>query len=236
MSDLSFLLVVVAIFLIYPFRTLIKKLFTIGVMLVIVGVVGFLMYSGTGDPKVLPDFMQQIVSAAKQIVIKAEANMPATTSTYSNAPIIDSGSLVATHNRWRAQVGVPPLRWSDVLARGAQAWADELRKNNCAMVHANQSQYGENVFWASATRWSDGSREVQDISAKLVVDDLASELLDYNYETNSCAPGKMCGHYTQIVWRDTEEVGCAKAICDDKSQVWVCRYSPHGNIVGEKPY
>ena len=235
MSDLSFLLVVGAVFLIYLFRGFIKKILAIGVMLIIATVAIFLMYGGTSDPKVLPDFMQQIVSAANQIVVKAEASKTVAVGVNSTA-IIDSASLVVTHNKWRSQVGVPPLGWSDGLAKSAQVWADELKKKTCAMVHANQNQYGENIFWASATRWSDGSREVQDISAKLVVDDLASEVLDYNYEANSCAPGKMCGHYTQIVWRDTEEVGCAKAICDDKSQVWVCRYSPHGNIVGEKPY
>ena len=123
-----------------------------------------------------------------------------------------------------------------MLAKSAQAWADELRKNNCAMVHDNQSQYGENIFWASATRWSDGRTEVQDISGEFVVDDWASEMNDYHYETNSCAPGRMCGHYTQTIWRTTEEVGCAKAICEDGGQIWLCRYSPGGNIVGERPY
>jgi pathogenesis-related protein 1 len=39
-----------------------------------------------------------------------------------------------------------------------------------------------------------------------------------------------------VVWRDTKEVGCAMAICANKSQLWVCNYYPAGNMVGKKPY
>ncbi len=40
------------------------------------------------------------------------------------------------------------------------------------------------------------------------------------------------GHYTQLIWPRTQEVGCAvaKGAVND---VLVCRYSPAGNIVGE---
>ena len=228
--------------LIYLSWIIIKKMVTVMIMLVIVAVVGFLMYGDeTGDPRV-PDFVHQFVSTGKQLAdqiteqlfTKAEAGA----STSTNVPSIDSASLLSTHNEWRAKVGVPALGWSDTLALDAQGWADELKKkNNCAMAHADQNQHGENVLDASAKVWKkSGKREVQDISAKFVVDNLASEVLDYNYETNSCtniSPG--CGHYTQIVWRDTNEVGCAKAICDDKSQVWVCRYNPP-QFKGERPY
>ena len=43
------------------------------------------------------------------------------------------------------------------------------------------------------------------------------------------------GHYTQIVWRSTVEVGCAVAR-SGLHEVWVCRYSPPGNVVGQRPY
>ena len=254
-------LVIGAVILIYLFIVLIKKIVAIAVVLAIVVVVGFLMYSGAGGHKALPDFAHQFVSEAKQVVeqiteqfvTKAEAGKAeagkaeagkAEAGTSTNAPIIDSASLLSTHNEWRAKVGVPPLVWSDVLAKSAQGWADELKeKKNCVIVHAKQQQgkeQGENLLSANniTKTWPNGRVEVEvrDISEAFVVNDLASEVLDYNYETNSCAPGKMCGHYTQIVWRDTEEVGCAKAICDDKSQLWVCRYNPPGNYKGEWPY
>jgi len=43
------------------------------------------------------------------------------------------------------------------------------------------------------------------------------------------------GHYTQLVWRSTRAVGCARAQ-SDREDILVCRYSEAGNWVGEYPY
>ena len=95
---------------------------------------------------------------------------------------------------------------------------------------------GENLFWASPLNYSDGSSAVQIITPTQVVDNWASEKADYNYASNTCAAGKVCGHYTQVVWRSTVEIGCGRAVCQDNSQVWVCNYNPAGNIIGQRPY
>jgi pathogenesis-related protein 1 len=98
-------------------------------------------------------------------------------------------------------------------------------------------KYGENLYWGSALNWSDGRKELQKVSPAQVVDSWGSEKLNYDYANNSCRPGKICGHYTQMVWRTTTTVGCARAVCEDtQQQVWVCQYQPAGNIVGNKPY
>ncbi len=152
---------------------------------------------------------------------------------------IDAQSIISAHNRWRAKVGVPKLVYSPSLAVSSQAWANHLRDTNqCKMRHSvPEGKYGENLFWASAMQWSDGRRELQIVSAKKVVDSWGSEKADYHYKKNSCLPGKMCGHYTQMVWRTTTEVGCAMAVCaKSQEQVWVCQYQPPGNWVGRKPY
>ncbi len=227
---------------------LIKKLFAIGVMLVIAAVVIFLMYGGTSDPKAVPDFIQQFVGVSKRIVsnmvetgkmVEFSKVVEASTITpiINSDPIIDSAPIVATHNKWRSWVGVPVLRWSDSLASDAQVWANSLKDEGCAMAHSPQQKHGENI---SRAGWPSGDTETQeriwkDIPWEEIVFDWASEANDYRYETNTCV-GPKCGHYTQIVWKTTEEVGCATAICDDKSQVWVCRYNPPGNYKGERPY
>jgi pathogenesis-related protein 1 len=150
--------------------------------------------------------------------------------------------MLATHNQVRASVGVPPLQWSGQMAAYAQQWAEHLAVNNgCKMQHrshanANPLQAGENLYWASPLRWSDGRIEVQAISPAQVAQDWASERNDYNYVSNTCRPGAQCGHYTQMVWRSTTEVGCGMTVCPDKGQLWVCNYNPPGNWVGEKPY
>ncbi|MES1981195.1 MAG: CAP domain-containing protein [Pseudomonadota bacterium] len=155
-----------------------------------------------------------------------------------SAPL-DTAAIVSAHNKWRAAVGVPDLSYSPALAVSAQAWAETLKQtNHCAMRHSNSNgQYGENLYWASATQWSDGRIELQQVPAAQVVNSWGSEKSDYDYSNNRCAPGKMCGHYTQLVWRTTRTVGCAMAVCEDsKEQMWVCQYQPPGNWVGEKPY
>ena len=145
--------------------------------------------------------------------------------------------MVAGHNRWRKEVGAPAVKWSADLAAKAQAWANHLKQTRgCNMVHSGSSGLGENLYWASPQRWSSGKTEEQAISPADVVNSWAQERKDYRYRTNSCATGKVCGHYTQLVWSKTTEVGCGKAICSDKSQVWVCNYTPPGNFIGQKPY
>ena len=157
----------------------------------------------------------------------------------ANTEKIDRAAIVSAHNKWRAEVGVGGLSYSLELEASAQAWADNLKRNNrCQMRHSNPgSKYGENLYWASAIMWSDGRRELQKVSPETPVENWASEKANYSYADNSCEPGKVCGHYTQVVWRDTRKVGCAFAVCEDSlDQIWVCQYQPAGNWVGEKPY
>ncbi len=151
----------------------------------------------------------------------------------------DQNEMVVAHNRWRKAVGAPPLTYSTDLAAAARIWANHLRQDNlCQMQHSKpEGKYGENLYWASAVQWSDGRRELQKIDPKAVVDAWGNERADYDYRNNSCVQGKMCGHYTQMVWKTTTAVGCGAAECEDThDQVWVCRYQPPGNWIGKNPY
>jgi pathogenesis-related protein 1 len=152
----------------------------------------------------------------------------------------DTEAIVAAHNKWRAEVGVTEkLSYSPALEVAAQAWVDYLKQTNaCRMQHSKTNgRYGENLYWASAVSWSDGRTELQRVLPQKVVDSWGSERADYDYANNQCVQGKMCGHYTQIVWRDTTTVGCAVAVCEGtQEQVWACQYQPAGNWIGKKPY
>jgi len=138
------------------------------------------------------------------------------------APSSLARDMLAAHNAVRARVGIAPLAWSDRLAARSQDWADTLlvRKQ---FVHRPNSTYGENLFEISGAT----------ASAAQVVNAWAAESRDYDYNSNRCRG--VCGHYTQIVWGATKEVGCAVAQGSGR-EVWVCDYDPPGNWFGQWPY
>ncbi len=144
--------------------------------------------------------------------------------------------MVTAHNTWRAKVGVPAVTWSSKLADVAQSWADNLKSQGCKMQHSTGTGYGENLYWASPLKYSDGRVAAQTIPPTKAVDSWGNEIKDYTYDSNTCATGKVCGHYTQVVWKTSTEIGCGMAVCGDFSQVWVCNYNPLGNYRGQKPY
>ncbi|MEM8642530.1 MAG: CAP domain-containing protein [Cyanobacteria bacterium P01_G01_bin.54] len=145
----------------------------------------------------------------------------------------DQAEFLDAHNAVRAEVGLPPLSWSPEVAAIAQDWADHLANNGFTMQHRSardRQQYniGENLFWSAG----------QQSTPTQVVNSWASEKKDYNYRNNTC--NAICGHYTQIVWRDTTLVGCGMVGGNHpqygRQEIWVCNYNPPGNYVGQKPY
>jgi len=142
------------------------------------------------------------------------------------APAPSAGSfeieMLDAHNLVRREVPVPPLVWSTKLAAVARERAGYLLSTG-RFEHQKGPAYGENLFEARGAV----------ASAARVVIAWASESANYDYRNNACRG--TCGHYTQIVWRDTREVGCADGRLEGR-QVVVCEYNPPGNRVGVKPW
>jgi uncharacterized protein YkwD len=133
--------------------------------------------------------------------------------------------MVREHNRWRAEVGVPNLTWSNSLAAGAQEWANQLAAQGGNLVHSS-GNYGENLFGGGGKAWGPTD----------AVNSWGSEKQLYNGDAINDSNFMQVGHYTQMVWRSTTEVGCGVATSAEGNTVWVCRYSPPGNMQGEKPF
>lgn len=137
--------------------------------------------------------------------------------------------FVTAHNEVRVaaepapEPPLPEVAHQPGLAGVAQGWAE-----GCVFQHSANG-YGENLAFFSG----------EDSTPAQVVEGWAAEVADYNYAANSCAEGKQCGHYTQIVWRNTSQVGCGVARCNIDGfdgYLWVCNYNPAGNVVGQQPY
>lgn len=139
--------------------------------------------------------------------------------------------ILAAHNRERAVLSLPPLAWNPQLAASARSWADRLAATG-AFEHApedNRNPQGENL-WA-------GTKGYYPLEA--MIDGWVREkryfkpgLFPNNSVTGDVAA---VGHYTQLVWRATRQVGCAVA-AGQREEVLVCRYSEAGNYEGERPF
>jgi pathogenesis-related protein 1 len=116
---------------------------------------------------------------------------------------------------------VPPVAWSDEIASAAQAWAEHLRDTGkCGLLHSD-NRHGENL---AAGKEMDAGRAVRMWAGEI---DNHTYSPRYEFDTRS-------GHYSQIVWRRTTNIGCGPATCGRYSVV-VCRYDPAGNRIGKAP-
>jgi hypothetical protein len=136
--------------------------------------------------------------------------------------------MLAVHNAERARVGVPPLAWSDRLAADAAAYAPALIALGDLEHSSNESRpdSGENL--AMGTR---GFYSPEDLS-RLWVDERSGFPGGGVYPEPDEDDWSDIGHYTQMVWGGTREVGCATAAGGGNLYL-VCRYAPAGNVIGE---
>ena len=135
--------------------------------------------------------------------------------------------LLDAHNVERERFGAPRLRWSPKLAREAHRWAKVLAREG-RMRHSTQQERGgagENLWMGSAGAYS----------ASFMIEAFAAERRHFK-------PGRFpnisrtgnwrdVGHYTQVVWHDTRELGCA-VVHNRRDDFLVCRYWPAGNTHG----
>lgn len=127
-------------------------------------------------------------------------------------------SILAEHNAKRALHSAGSLTWNETLYEYASNYADEYScPSNGALTHSG-GPYGENL----GAGYSSG---------KATVDAWYDENSQYSYSS----PGfnEATGHFTQVIWASTTQLGCAYKKCDsDFGYYVVCEYYPPGNVVG----
>ena len=141
-------------------------------------------------------------------------------------------AMLNDQNAARAAAGATPLAWSDTLAADALAYARRMAASG-RFEHAEQPQgpgrEGENLW--TGTR---GAYSYDEMVGHWVAE--RKDVVDLPVPSSS-RTGRFgdVGHYTQIVWRATTQVGCAMA-SNATDDYLVCRYSPPGNIVGLRDF
>lgn len=192
-------------------------------------------YLASADPlasKNLSDCHHSNYTAQNDSPLKNSSNtaIRSSMSIGSTLTVQEVQQLIRLHNKARANVGVSPVVWSRKLAIYAQKWADNLASIDCDLIHRPRSgkwkqDYGENLFMGTSSYYG-----VAD-----AVRSWESEKIYYHGENLNSSNYHDSGHYTQIVWKNTEQIGCAKAECNGNLIV-VCNYNPPGNVLGQKPY
>jgi uncharacterized protein YkwD len=139
--------------------------------------------------------------------------------------------FINLHNQYRQKTGASPLKWNINLAAAAQSWADHQKNNeNCKMRHPETDAEGRKYLngpvhdvgsWGQNIAWFEGQPG-------------SPEACMQGWGPRECPsyPGDGTGHFSQLVWKATTEVGCGKASCGNQT-LWVCDYNPGGNVQGE---
>jgi hypothetical protein len=141
--------------------------------------------------------------------------------------------VLAAHNRERAQAGIPPLEWDTNLAAGAARWGAYLARTG-AFQHSPEAlgddePVGENLFMGTRGYYGPEAMVGAWIDEKRV---FRAGVFPNNSRTGSFED---VGHYTQLMWRATGQVGCA-VVANTQDEFLVCRYAEPGNVEGERPF
>ncbi|QJQ32558.1 hypothetical protein GV829_08930 [Sphingomonas lacunae] len=133
--------------------------------------------------------------------------------------------LLLLHNQERSRFGSPPLAWDAGLATGAEQWAARIGGDGI-LEHSGVEALGENLWMGTA-----GHYRIEDM-----VGAWAEERQDFRPgrfpDVSRTGNWSAVGHYTQMIWRDTQSVGCGLY----RGRTWevlVCRYAPAGNVMGD---
>ncbi|PKY04712.1 PR-1-like protein [Aspergillus campestris IBT 28561] len=156
------------------------------------------------------------------------------------SPSIFRDTVLASTNDYRSSHNASALVWNETLTEYAADWAGGCKWEHSHGPHGENLAFGYPDPEAAIAAWADESHM-------------------YNYDTPTGFTEET-GHFTQLVWRGTEQMGCAAIDCGfrdadsnnndrktraqkestlgkyEMAQGWyvVCEYSPAGNVVGSR--
>ena len=144
----------------------------------------------------------------------------------------DIDQALIIHNNARSDVGVSSLKWSNDLSKDALVWAEQMAREERMYHSENEARpgQGENLYYTTATDSLTSARNASQLWYEEI------DLYTYSPILSGENDFYKIGHYTQMVWKSTTDVGMAMAVSASGKTFVVARYSPQGNYRGEYPY
>ena len=95
----------------------------------------------------------------------------------------------------------------------------------------NTNDAGENLaYFSPPKKQCQGQKKPDCVSCREMVEHWYNEIQDYNFDTGKRNNnGGVISHFTQVVWKETTDLGMATAKSAD-TFITVARYRPKGNI------
>lgn len=135
---------------------------------------------------------------------------------------------VKSHNNYRSMHDAPAMKVAQDLVDYAQNYAnklaeiDQMKHSNCTLPSGER--VGENLY----CYWSSDKTALP--TADDAVKSWYDEIKDYNF--NSPGFAMNTGHFTQVVWKGSVELGMAWAKASSGTTYVVANYRPAGNMMG----
>ena len=145
-----------------------------------------------------------------------------------------------SHNKLRIlHKNTPCLKLNESLTNNANNWANHLAQNVKNMEHELDTNEGENLFWSWTSKTDFTDLELDKWVEKKSEDAVRSwynEIEDYDWsnENKNEDQFERVGHFTQVVWSETEQLGFGYATANEDggtSIYIVTRYTKPGNIL-----
>ncbi|UNI18516.1 hypothetical protein JDV02_004780 [Purpureocillium takamizusanense] len=150
---------------------------------------------------------------ATSLLAECALAQSANDSRWTNEAVFQD-SILNTTNGYREEHGAHDVHWNATLASFAKSYLD---RSSCKFAHSH-GPYGENL----------AAGYVAPASA---IRAFGEERKSYNFSNPNWQPRG--GHFTQLVWKKTNAIGCAAKHCGKRMRWYlVCEYSPRGNVIG----
>ncbi|OQE38679.1 hypothetical protein PENCOP_c008G02728 [Penicillium coprophilum] len=189
--------------------------------------------SSTTQARIQPATTSATTAATTAATTSASSSTAAATAAPSAGSSYQE-SVLHYHNIHRSVHSVDALTWSTDLEEAANTVASSCSYGHDTSVKSASGSYGQNIAYGY---------DKPDVGEKIISDMMYTREAPnfeglYGQASPDMSNFASWGHFSQIVWKGTTQVGCATVSCSDLKNIGgpapytVCNYGAPGNVGG----